>query len=100
MIYKLETTFAAKQDVKEAAVWYNNAQSGLGKKFTAQIRDCTEILTLNPLAFALRFENIRMAVVKQFPYIIHYIVDEEKKLITLIAVLHTSLNPEKWMERT
>lgn len=28
----------AKEDIREAAMWYNHRQKGLGKRFTSEVR--------------------------------------------------------------
>jgi hypothetical protein len=39
---------------------------------------------------------VRTAVLDVFPFMIHYLIDEPGKKIVIIAVLHTSRNPEIW----
>lgn len=86
----------AKQDIKEAALWYNTKQKGLGKRFTIQIRQKIDLLKQEPYAAASRYDNVRTAVLDVFPYMVHYNVDEAKKLILISAILHTSRNPDLW----
>lgn len=35
-----------------------------------------------------------------FPFLIHYRVEDQENLIKVEAILHTSLNPAKWKERS
>jgi plasmid stabilization system protein ParE len=86
----------AKQDIKDAALWYNSRQNGLGKRFTRQIRQKIDFIKQEPYATAVRYDNVRTAVLDVFPYMIHYSIDETKKLILISAVLHTSRNPDLW----
>lgn len=66
----------AKQDIKEAAIWYNSKQKDLGKKFTQKIRLKVNFICKHPGAFAIRYENTRTTVLDTFPYMIHYAIDE------------------------
>jgi plasmid stabilization system protein ParE len=86
----------AKQDIKEAAHWYNDKQVGLGKRFTNHIRLKLNSLKKNPRIAANRYNEVRTAVLDIFPFMTHYIIDQGKKLIIVLAVLHTSLNPNIW----
>ena len=43
--------------------------------------------------------DTRCAVLDVFPYMIHYIHDEQNKTIFVAAVFHTALNPQHWVER-
>jgi plasmid stabilization system protein ParE len=62
----------AQSDIKEAAVWFNKKQKGLGKRFTAQIRKKILFIQQNPKAVATRYENTKTAVLSNFPFMIHY----------------------------
>jgi len=95
-MYKAVILPLAKQDIKEAATWYNKKQQGLGKRFTLQVRQKINFLKAEPYAAAIRYDNVRTAVLDVFPYMAHYIVDESIKSIIIFAVLHTSRNPDIW----
>ena len=86
----------AKLDIKEAALWYNSRQSGLGKRFTIHIREKVNYIKQDPHTVNIRYDEVRTAVLDVFPFIIHYIIDEAQKLIIITAVLHTSRNPDMW----
>jgi plasmid stabilization system protein ParE len=89
----------AKQDIKEAAAWYNERQHGLGKRFTANVRKKIHYICQNPRAMAVRYDDTRTALLDTFPYMVHFTVDEEKKRVVVAAVLSTSRDPKIWMER-
>ena len=38
-------------------------------------------------------------VLKVFPFMIHYTVDEDNKTVIVSAVLHTSRDPQEWKKR-
>ncbi len=95
-MYKLVILPSAKQDIKEAAKWYNSRQAGLGKRFTSQVREKINFLKRNPHSIANRYDDVRTAVVEVFPFMVHYTVEEHNKLIIISAVFHTSLNPDIW----
>ncbi len=89
----------AKEDIKNAAHWYNSKQPGLGKRFTAQVRGKVKFITQNPNAAAIRYHGVRTAITDVFPFMIHYTVDDIKKQVVISAVLHTSRNPEIGIDR-
>lgn len=89
----------AKQDIKEAAHWYNAKQKGLGKKFTSLVREKVKFIRQNPAASAIRYDGVRTAVLDVFPFMIHYSVDDAQRLIVVSAVLHTSRNPQIWKDK-
>lgn len=80
----------AKQDIKEAVAWYNERQPGLGKRFTDHVRQTVSYIRQNPNAVAIRYDNVRTSLLDTFPYMIHFLVDNDRKMITVLAVLHTA----------
>ena len=89
-MYRSIILSSAVNDIKEAALWYNKKKEGLGKKFTAVIREKIHFIRKNPGACRIRYDNIRTAVLKVYPFMIHYYIDEINKRVVIIAVLHTS----------
>lgn len=85
----------AKEDVRDAAKWYNKRQEGLGKRFTAEVREKVQFIRQNPNASNVRYDGVRTAVLNVFPFTI----DEKNKAIFVSAVLHTSRDPELWKSR-
>ena len=95
-MYKVLILPVAKQDIKEAADWYNSRQVGLGKRFTNQVREKVNLIKQNPYSSTNRYEKIRTAVLDVFPFMIHYLIDASDKLVIITAILHTSRNPDLW----
>jgi hypothetical protein len=86
-------------DIEQAFDWYNEKQSGLGDKFITAVKQQTEKLSTSPLHFAVKYDNIRCMNFKKFPYLLHYRVDEELKIVRVEALFHTSRNPNIWNKR-
>lgn len=89
----------AKDDIRESIKWYNNQKKGLGNLFFADANSTIEKLKSNPFLFQIRYFEVHTAVLKKFPYMIHYYIDPNRKAIVIIAVLHTSRNPSVWFTR-
>ncbi|MCF0042222.1 type II toxin-antitoxin system RelE/ParE family toxin [Dyadobacter fanqingshengii] len=98
-MYKLLILPLAKQDIREAATWYNEQQPDLGKRFIKFIRSKVKRISENPQLYPVRYHAVRTAVVDVFPFTIHFVVNESDRTILITAVLHTSQSPEKWFER-
>lgn len=98
-MYKSIILPLAKEDIREAAIWYNKQQKGLGKRFTAEVHENVHFNRQNPKASNVRYNSLRTAILNVFPFMIHYTIDEKNKAIIVSAVLHTSRNPELWKNR-
>jgi hypothetical protein len=58
MTYKTKILPAAKEDISKAAKWYNKARSGLGKQFTARVRQRVADLLDNPKVCQIRYKEV------------------------------------------
>jgi hypothetical protein len=67
-MYKSIILPLAKEDIREAAIWYNKQQNGLGKRFTAEVRENVHFIRQNPEASNIRYENVRTTVLNVFLY--------------------------------
>lgn len=98
-MYKLIILPSATEDIREAAKWYETKNPGLGKKFTAEVREKVVFIKQNPTSSNVRYDNVRTSVLNIFPYMIHYLMNEDDRTIIIIAILHTSRNPILWKSR-
>lgn len=98
-MYKAIILPLAKEDIRDAAYWYNDKQKGLGKRFTREVRSALLHIRQHPKAIAIRYDDVRCAVLDIFPFMIHFSVDEQRETIIILAVFHTSLHPDRWKKR-
>jgi plasmid stabilization system protein ParE len=96
--YKLSFTPAATDHVKDIALWYNKQLKGLGKRFKDNLKTELTQIKKNPFSRSFRYDEVRYAVVKKFPYAAHYTVDDETSIITIHAVFGFKEDPDKWVE--
>jgi plasmid stabilization system protein ParE len=98
--YKVRIDPEALSDIQEITDWYNNQLPEPGKRF--QITAIRQINTLhtNPQIYAIRYREIRCMIVKKFPYLVHFYINEEATSIEVLAVISTDRNPKIWTEKT
>jgi hypothetical protein len=96
----LKIDIDAFKDIQEAIEWYELQLKGLGNRYKIQTIKSINSLKKNPFVFSIKYNDIRCRKIEKFPFLIHYIIDENKKIITVYAVFHTSRNPEIWKKRS
>lgn len=96
---KIKYAVFVKEDIKEAVNWYNKAQNGLGLRFLKNIKEKINYLAENPETIQIRYQDIQIAVVKTFPYTIHYQYDEQENTVFVLGIFHTSIHPDNWTKR-
>ncbi len=98
-MYKSVILPLAQEDIREATQWYNKQSPGLGNRFSGEIRKSVRFIKQNPAACNIQYDEVRTAVLKVFPFMIHYTIDKDNKAVIISAVLHTSLDPQEWEKR-
>ncbi len=83
--YRLIFTPEAREDVLSAALYYDDQLPGLGKIFRGEVKRQLLLLKQNPYTRSVRYDNVRFAVTRKFPYSIHYTINE--RLVIIAAVL-------------
>lgn len=97
--YEIEIKNEALDDLNNAVEWYNKQHNGLGVKFSNQIIAQINSLEFSPYNNSIRFLNVRYLLIKKFPFVIHYSVDEIEHIVRIYSIFHTSRNPKIWNKR-
>lgn len=94
MNYRLVYYDEARQDIKEARIWYRKIEQPLANRFSQAIKKTLLSLQRSPATHAVRYKNIRIANTDTFPYAIHYYIDDTEKYVVIVSIIHTSRNPD------
>jgi len=90
------STFA-KQELEDAADFYENEFAGLGLKFKRQVKEATLLIVRHPQAWSIERGEIRKYILHYFPYKVLYSLEDDH--IFIIAVAHQHRKPEYWIDR-
>lgn len=89
----LKFTFRANIDTIVAYEFYESRRKNLGERFLDELENCYKSIVLNYTTYKVVHKIYRQAVVKKFPFVVLYSVDEKDIIIT--AVFSTSKNPSE-----
>ena len=87
----------AEREVEEAFWWYERQRRGLGFEFLLAFDAAVEGLRRLPEGHELVALRTRKVLLRRFPYLVLYALEEEHILIT--AVFHGRRNPRRWSDR-
>ena len=87
----------AEEELKEAVLYYEECQKGLGLKFLNEINKSLKRLKLFPFSSQLIEDDIRRCLVNRFPFGIIYFVNDKK--IIVLAIMHLKKKPGYWKDR-
>lgn len=87
----------AEDDLDQARTWYEEQRPGLGDDFLLCVEQVFDLIQRMPSLHAKVFQDLRLALVRRFPYAIVYGTDDDQ--ITIVAVYHTRRDPRGWQRR-
>ena len=94
---RLEFHPAIIDEPKEAYVWDEDKQKGLGGGILAPLEDAYPMIQTIPRAWPLAEYGLSKFLMKRFPHSIIYAAREER--ILAVAVMHQSRKPGYWENR-
>lgn len=87
----------AENDLEDSCDWYEIRMEGLGQKFMKSFERQLLSIQSNPLRYPKQYKNIRIALMKGFPFAIYFMNEEDRVIV--LSVYHTSRNPKKFIKR-
>jgi ParE toxin of type II toxin-antitoxin system, parDE len=74
----------ALDDIQKATDWYNEQLAGLGTRFQSQTSAQIASLKNGYHRYSIRYKNVRCMLIKKFPYLVHFLVDEDRGVIEFL----------------
>jgi plasmid stabilization system protein ParE len=87
----------AERELEDAFWWYERQRSGLGLEFLLAFDAAVEGLRRLPEGHEIVARRTRKALLRRFPYLVLYVVEAERVLVT--AVFHGRRDPSRWSDR-
>jgi plasmid stabilization system protein ParE len=90
---------AVRADIINAVEYYRLISPKLAKQFLLRVRQAQSTIEKNPLIFQIKYKDVRTVMLKQFPFHIHYLVNDREKAVIILAVIHAYRNPADYSMR-
>lgn len=94
MAYKLNSSTKAELDINKAIEYYKDIDIQLAKDLLTELKATRQYIQKHPKKIQVKYANIRVAFLKRFPFGVHFRLED--KTISILAILHTSGDPENW----
>ncbi len=91
--YKLIFSPRVQNDTEDDVNYYNSQLSGLGNRFLTDLETTYKAIILNPFFASVKYDNIRCAALKKFPFSVHFVLNEKEKTAIIISVFNTWKEP-------
>jgi plasmid stabilization system protein ParE len=89
---------AARDELEEAAAWYEDRRPGLGEELLAEVDEAIERAGNHPERHANVVRDVRRTVLRRFPYTIYFRRRQDD--LVILAIFHGRRNPLVWKRRT
>lgn len=99
MSFEIVLRIQAQIDLDETFVWYEEQKTGLGFAFLEEFEVSIYKIARNPFHASYIANEARSASLKRFPYEIIYRVDDTKKQVRIIPIIHPRKDPEWFKQR-
>jgi plasmid stabilization system protein ParE len=87
----------AEADIRGTYDDLEHSHTGLGRRFTARVREVLERIESMPELYGVVWQDVRAARLKQFRYVVYYVVFADR--VEVLAVLHGSRDGPAWKSR-
>jgi plasmid stabilization system protein ParE len=94
MSYTFVNKLTVTNDIEDIVDYYASINPELATAFLDQIEIAKKYIADFPEAFQIKYKNVRTVLLEQFPYHIHYILNDAKKQIVVLGVIHAYRNPK------
>lgn len=95
--FSIDLSAEAEVDFDKSFEFYFEDSPKVADTFFKQINHSFENIIQNPNSFPIAYKDARKYIVKKFPFVIYFRIADD--IIQIIAIFHTSRNPEIWNER-
>ncbi|HEY9510142.1 MAG TPA: type II toxin-antitoxin system RelE/ParE family toxin [Verrucomicrobiae bacterium] len=83
----------AEKEFDDSIAYYEAERESLGWESRATIEECFQRIADNPEWFPKIRGEVRRAVIRRFPFVIHFLIEQER--IVILSVFHASREPEQ-----
>ena len=85
-------------DLAAATAYYDDISVELGNPFRSAVRARFESISEFPQSFGCIHEQVRVAMTKQFPYVILF--EDRDESVAILGVFHAEFSQQGWFVRT
>lgn len=91
--YLLQFSPSSLKDIEKTVNYYNEQSWGLGNKFLLDAEIVFRSIGRNPFFASVKYDDVRFAALKKFPFSVHFTIDKKEQAVTIIAILNNWKEP-------
>ena len=98
MRFQVDQLESVDYDLEQALHYYNQFNLTVSKNFLLELEKASKALEINPF-FEIKYKNVRTLKIKRFPYLIHFVIEEEKNQVVIIAIVFGGFEDQDYSGR-
>ncbi len=98
-MYSLILLEEAKQEWFDAVLYYEAKVEGLGERFSAALENHLDLISEAPKHYRKIKKEYRQILIKGFPFLIIYRIEEKNKEVVITSVFHSKRHPSNKTNR-
>ncbi len=95
MAFKILVSPRAQIEIEDITDFYFDVSITVLIQFEERLKESYSNLIINPY-FQKRYKDFHGIPIKQFPFILLYQIDEDKRIIKILSCFHTSRDSKKY----
>lgn len=95
MGFKIIVSKKAQLEIEKATAYYSEINTKLAFKFYLALIETYNKIKLNPY-FEIKNKNYRAVPIVKFPFLLFFVINEDKNEVKILSCFHTSRNPKKY----
>ena len=93
--YSVIISGRAQKEIAQSWDWYEVRLQGLGDRFVKDVLAKIDLIEQYPERYPTRYKSYKETPMAVFPFLIIYRLNKRKKIVHIVSVFHTSMNPGK-----
>lgn len=93
MIYSINITPTALEDIQSGIDYYNSRSADLGFRFADEVDNSLQAIVKMPAAYSYRYKNVRAKLAGKFPYLIFFTTNDNNFSIEVLRIFNTYQKP-------
>lgn len=84
----------AAQEYENAFEWYQQRSEAAADNLIIEVEETIRAVCQDPHRYKKTYKKVYEISLKKYPYYLIYLIDDMKKVVTIISLFHHKRNPE------
>jgi plasmid stabilization system protein ParE len=83
----------AAEEYEDAFEWYQERSAVAADNLLIEVEETIRVICKDPYRYRKTHKDLQELSLKKYPYYLIYLIDDVKKIVTIISLFHHKRNP-------